>query len=129
MKVWRVAHETLVQNQFPSGPYIASGLTYEIDDALYDMSCSHNGDHHPAPYQDPSLGDIDPQERCGFDSLENCYRWFEGYEGLLQGLGFRIWEYEIPEEKVRIGKFGQALFRPAHVQFVSCSDFKKELVS
>lgn len=129
MKVWRVAHNTLQYQGLPSGPYILDGLSDEASWAVDDMRCAHSDSSHPAPSWDDTLGYIRSWERCGFDSEESLYSWFEGFAGMLDSQGFEIWVYEVPEDKVRVGKFGQALFSQDSAVLKDSHDFKKELVS
>lgn len=87
------------------GPY-----SWEYVDALDGMFADHEGGIHVSPKQDPLLGRIDPDERCGFATLEQLQEWFDGYEADLHELGFIIARYSVPVHIVRYGRT-QAVFR------------------
>ncbi|MFJ3084393.1 hypothetical protein ACIPJG_32205 [Streptomyces halstedii] len=128
MKVWRVAHSEARYQDFPSGPYIEEGLPEKVDQNIDGMRWAHGDRSRPEPHHDASLQRILPRERCGFDSESALYEWFKGYEELLRENGFKVWVYEVPDDKVRVGNFGQALFDQDHLALVDSYDFKKEMV-
>lgn len=128
MKVWRVAHETARYLDFPSGPYFRVGLSEEINTAMDDMCWSHSDADHPDPNHDANLKDIRTEERCGFSSEDSLNDWFAGFIDLLAAYGFKVWVYEVPEVKVRVGKYGQALFDQNFAVLEDSHEFKKELV-
>jgi hypothetical protein len=111
MKVFRVAHKEAMFDGFPAGPYACnSELPTSSVDALRDMRWDHCDDAHPSPLLDSTLGGIADWERCGFDSLEALYEWFDGWVERLIAAGFVMWVYEVPPDAVRVGKRGQAVF-------------------
>lgn len=119
LKVWRVAHSVAKFHDFPSGPYNRHGVSDLVDcTPLYDMSSDHTTYRHPAPHWDAKLQRIAPHERCGFDSHEALDRWFAGWTGPLAACGFRAWVYEVPDEYVRVGAHGQALFDHARAELI-----------
>ncbi|MFD5069166.1 hypothetical protein ACFWNC_14730 [Streptomyces sp. NPDC058369] len=128
MKVWRVAHSSIQFMGFPAGPYICAGLPEEIDENMDEMRWCHGNLSHPEPRHDKSLGRIRAEERCGFDSYDALFEWFTGFEDLLTDNGFKVWVYEVPEDKVRVGKYGQALFAQYFAVLEDSHEFKKELV-
>ena len=74
------------------------------------MFVQHRSGSHPGPCQDELLGHIDPDEHCGFATLEQLQEWFEGYESELGDLGFIVARYSVPVHIVRYGRT-QAVFR------------------
>lgn len=127
MRVWRVAHETYnLYDGFPAGPYITKYLPVEVISATDDMAHSHNDSRHPCPDWDSELNEIREAESCGFASREALFEWFEAeWHDMLQSAGFRVYEYEIPDDKVRVGRVGQALFeRSAAGEPVSVTDVR-----
>ncbi|QAX94034.1 hypothetical protein SEA_EURATIS_39 [Streptomyces phage Euratis] len=123
MRVWRVGHRTALDNGFPSGPYTAKGLTEDDYDRLRGMGWSHSDERHPSPYSDSGLRGIDSSERCGFDSAEALNQWFDEWTEKLAASGFTVWEYEVPDWAVRVGKFGQVVFRADEAVEVSTHEF------
>lgn len=114
MKVWRVAHATATFDGFPSGPYAcAETLPNDIVTALRPMFEGHCDMEHPSPYHDTALRGIASFERCGFTTLESLYEWFDRYTQTLDECGFRVYEYDVPDEFVRVGKNRQAVFGAA----------------
>lgn len=129
MHVYRVAHKKLTCEGLPSGPYVIYGLTPEVRSQLRQMEGAHNWcPRHPSPTSDPALGDIYPWQRCGFDSREMLHEWFQGFTKDLSDAGFAIYTYEVPDEVVKVGKFGQALFDQRQVTLVDVTDFDTNLI-
>lgn len=111
MLIWRVAHKEHTYLGFPSGPYFSAGLPLEIVVNTSGMGDAHSWEpKHPSPSEDPELGWVKADERCGFNSLNALFDWFDGFINLLRENGFVMYMYEVPEKYVRVGKFGQALF-------------------
>lgn len=111
MYIWRVAHPEHTYQGFPSGPYVSAGLTPEIVMNMRPMGDAHNWEpRHPSPKEDPKLGWVRGDERCGFTTLDDLFGWFEGFTDLLRENGFIVYMYDVPDEYVRVGGFGQALF-------------------
>lgn len=112
MRVWRVAHETARDPEgFPSGPYTGHGLPSRQFEMLWLMGSDHSDDWHLPPAKDPLLRDINSSERCGFEWPEVAYEWFAGWLRRLDQCGFLLWEYECPDEYVRVGMNGQLVFK------------------
>jgi len=88
-----------------SGPY-----SWDYADTLEDMFSEHEGGIHVSPRQDDMLGYIDPDEHCGFATLDQLRVWFAGWEEELASLGFIVARYSVPLPLVRYGKT-QAVFR------------------
>jgi hypothetical protein len=66
---------------------------------------------------------IGDAEHCAFDSPDALTGWFEHeYRVLLFAHGFKVFEYEVPEEHARTGEFGQTLFNRAHATLISTTD-------
>lgn len=87
------------------GPY-ADGA----DKNLYEhMNAVHGDADHPSPEDDPMLGEIYPDEHCGFAALCQLEEWFAGYEDILDECGYGISVYTVPLAHVRYGH-QQALF-------------------
>jgi hypothetical protein len=88
------------------------------------MGMDHADYDHPSPYADRALRGISFWERCGFSTREALTDWFADWFEALDGAGFRVWEYEVPDEFVRVGADkGQVCFRPEKVTAVSCEPF------
>lgn|SRR5690349_16863651 len=82
------------------GPYISEHLNSHQNYYLEDMRWDHADSLHPNPFtESPPLG-IQPWQICAFASQDDLLSWFDGYEELLDELGFLVWEIEIPEECV-----------------------------
>lgn len=125
MKVYRVAHATARDSGFPSGPYASyDTLPRESNAILQDMRWEHSDDAHPSPSWDRRLGGIGDHERCGFDSLDALYTWFDGWCERLTLAGFLLWVYEAPPEAVRVGEHGQAVFNPSEARELSSEPLK-----
>ena len=88
-----------------SGPY-----SWDYADVLETMFSEHEGGIHISPKQDDMLGHIDPDEHCGFATLDQLREWFEGWEEELASLGFIVARYSVLLPLVRYGKT-QAVFR------------------
>ncbi|MEG8276374.1 hypothetical protein [Streptomyces sp. AHA2] len=111
MKVWRVAHESAECAGFPAGPYACSSVVpKESLDLIWGMGLSHADDEHPSPYADAELQTVRDWERCGFNSKAALFRWFAGWLGRLDEAGFRLFEYEVPDDRARVGQYGQVVF-------------------
>ncbi len=74
------------------------------------MRYAHQGDRHPAPWMDPDLGLIRWTEVCACDSPATLKAWFHGFWDALAAAGFEVRAYTVPADRVRIGKYGQAVF-------------------
>jgi hypothetical protein len=75
------------------------------------MISAHCDDAHPAPHSPFSgLDFIFDHEHCGFNSREALYDWFATYTGALADGGFMVFIYEVADEYVRVGEFGQVVF-------------------
>jgi len=124
MRVWRVAHKTATQNGFPSGPYNGKGVPVEQYELLWSMGSDHSDAYHPSPYADPELHHIAAHERCGFNSLNALNKWFDGWVEALDGAGFAVYEYDVPDWAARVGRFGQVVFSADEAVEVSSHDFR-----
>lgn len=91
MIVYRVANEN------GHGPYISSNLTRAVKDALEPMYDVHWGAHHPTPDFDHPGHFIREDEICAFSSQTQLLDWFDGFEELLDSLGFRVYEFNVPD--------------------------------
>ena len=112
MIVYRLAHPAshAYVSKVPLGPYAFVPYGYASDDdldAIEAMAAAHNVDHgyHPGPHQDDGLDDRpNSWEFCGFATLRDLTRWFEGYLRPLGRAGFRLYMYDVPPSKVRVGR-------------------------
>ena len=110
MIVYRLAHPKSALFGIPRGPYAFTpyGMASEDDlDAIDDMTAAHNDDRaaHPGPHQDDGLDDRpNSWEFCGFATLRDLTRWFEGYLRPLGRAGFRLYVYDVPPSRVRVGR-------------------------
>jgi hypothetical protein len=87
------------------------------------MRYAHCDDRHPSPHWDRELMGIGDAEHCAFDSPDALTGWFEHeYRVLLFAHGFKVFEYEVPEEHARTGEYGQTLFKRAHATLISTTD-------
>ncbi|MEU7830354.1 hypothetical protein [Nonomuraea sp. NPDC049129] len=126
MHIYRVAHKTHMNGKLPAGPYVRRYAILGADivkrlEWMYDL---HAGSSHSGPQNDPLLQyTIFSWERCGFDSLDNLYRWFEHFTEDLHECGFRIYVYDVAREAVRVGKNGQALFAEDCASELYVADF------
>jgi len=117
MRVFRVGHRWHIRPHLnmPTGPY-AFGFTNFPDyvaERINAMRWCHQGGTHPSPRSD-GLGEIKPTEVCGFASLEALEDWFEHHWRIrLHQVGYRITEYDVPEDHVRQGRY-QVVFTPVH---------------
>lgn len=112
MLIYRVAHEVLTYEDFPSGPYHSASLPFELCQSVSWVLVKAHGDceRHLPPQWDSLLDRIEADERCGFDSLEALYKWFEGFIELLIEHGFLIYVYDVHPRDARVGQNGQAVF-------------------
>jgi hypothetical protein len=110
MLIYRVAHKSIATDGFPSGPYTTYGLPDEVAERLNDMRWAHSNSSHPSPWKDPKLNAIRDHERCGFDSLEMLYEWFEGWTKFLRDSGFAVYTFEVDDSVTRVGEYGQTVF-------------------
>ena len=94
-----------VEKPCGAGPYVGE----EDNPLLKHMMLSHGDAEHPEPWEDDMLGEIYPDEVCGFPTLCSLEEWFSGYEDVLEELGYGIVVYSTPLNTVRYGK-KQALF-------------------
>ncbi|MEV8015667.1 hypothetical protein AB0O76_04770 [Streptomyces sp. NPDC086554] len=126
MKVWRVGHESALDCGFPSGPYTCKGMDRTEANRLWGMADDHCNYTHPSPRADPLLRSIASHERCGFDSRDALNTWFDGWTETLNECSFVVWEYDVPDWAVRVGKFGQVVFIADEAVQVSRHSFKPE---
>lgn len=87
------------------GPY-----TREFEAELSEMFEAHRVGGHPGPQGDELLKGILPKEHCGFATLEQLHKWFDGFHEALHQAGFVIAKYVVPVHLVRYGKT-QLVFR------------------
>lgn len=124
MRVWRVAHSTARADGFPAGPYSHNGvIPSDASARLWAMADDHSYGTHPSPHADFALGWIDAHERCGFDSRDALNSWFDDWTTALAVSGFCVWEYEVPDDAVRVGRRGQAVFSALEAVEVGRHDF------
>lgn len=93
-----------VEDAVGDGPYVSTSPVIAA------MNAMHGDVHHPAPKDDPLLGEPYPDENCGFATLCALEEWFAGYEDELADAGYEISVYTVKREQVRWGK-QQLLFR------------------
>lgn len=103
MKVWRVEHIDTGK-----GPYAVSS-----NEGVYSMLMGPfdhgNMDTHPSPSSDDMdhdglRGIWDYNHRHGFATFEKLMAWFEDTEALLDGNGYIIACYELPDNHVLVGR-------------------------
>ncbi|MGX1133217.1 hypothetical protein RKD49_005407 [Streptomyces glaucescens] len=116
MKVWRVEHETLIDEStgFPAGPYRCAGKLEDESHrlALRNMSWAHCAEDHISPSADARLEYcIMRDEVCGLMSREALDTWFNEWHKTLSAAGFMISVYEVPKDAVRVGSNGQVVFK------------------
>ncbi|MFE1425420.1 hypothetical protein ACFW6C_07630 [Streptomyces fungicidicus] len=109
MRVFRVGHRWHTRSHLntPTGPYAFGWTDFPdyVAERVNAMRWCHQGDTHPSPRED-GLGQIDRWEVCGFSSLDALHAWFEHHWRLrLHQVGYRITEYDVPEDHVRQGGF------------------------
>lgn len=128
MRVFRVEHENFCDYRtgLGCGPYTGRWKVLDesqIDgreaveavehafDVLNDVTYGY--DTHSSrliPACDPSLRGIRRTEACGFDTMEALHNWFRWALEPLKGVGYGIREYEVPDDRCRVGRDGQTLF-------------------
>jgi hypothetical protein len=94
-----------VEKQCGTGPYMAD----DDNPLLKHMMSVHGDADHPEPWDDSLLGEIYPDEVCGFPTLCGLEEWFAGYEDPLSMAGYSIGVYSVPVTSVRYGH-KQAVF-------------------
>lgn len=122
MIVYRLAHREVVDRRtgIPCGPYATGEYCNAWADrhdkmrrffAAQDKLCrlTNNGEH-PTPWADPRLNGIEPNEVCGFESVESLNLWFRGCLTDLEEIGFEVQQFDVPDDLVRVGMSGQAIF-------------------
>ncbi|AUG87128.1 hypothetical protein PBI_NESBITT_56 [Streptomyces phage Nesbitt] len=107
MRVFRVCHRwhDRYGHGIGTGPYAFGYTSFpEYAARLADpMRWCHRGGTHPSPLAEGI--DFDPYDVCGFPSMEALTTWFEHHWRLrLHQAGFRITEFETPEEYVKRGQ-------------------------
>lgn len=129
MKVYRLEHGTIKSERVPlgAGPYC--GMPYweecnyspEYVGAVSEMMADHNSKNgRPSPNMDPTLKRIWPTEACGMISEESLRAWFGRTLSKLIRAGFVIREYDVPDERVRVGSIGgQCVFGAWYATMVS----------
>lgn len=106
MRIWRVEHgsEMHWREEWPSGPYGGNTRITGMGSAHADMA-------HLSPFSDSLLDHrIETQEVCGLISREALDAWFIGFHGQLEGAGFMVSVFEVPDEHARVGMNGQVVF-------------------
>ena len=94
-----------VEKDNGNGPYAD-----DADPTIYEhMNAVHGDADHPDPEEDPMLGEIYPDEHCGFATYCDLVDWFAGYTDVLADAGYHIAVYTMPRELVRWGR-NQCLF-------------------
>lgn len=81
------------------GPYVAD----QGNPVFAHMFAVHGDEDHPEPWDDPMLGEIFPDEVCGFPTLDGLEEWFAGYEDVLEEEGYHIAAYTANISEVRYG--------------------------
>lgn len=94
-----------VEKSCGAGPYVGE----EDNPLLEHMFAVHGDADHPEPWDDPMLGEIYPDEVCGFSTIDALEEWFYGYEDVLDEMGYSIVVYTTKLNLVRYGK-KQSLF-------------------
>lgn len=89
-----------VEKENGEGPYTSE----EGNPAFEHMFAVHGDDDHLEPWDDPMLGEIYPDEVCGFPTLCALEEWFSGYEDVLEEHGYGIAAYTVTLQDVRYGK-------------------------
>ena len=112
MLVYRVAHPTIKERDYPLGPYrarsqpeVEAGLRVELNN----MAWAHTNKEHPSPSEDGIS--INTDNVCGFASLTTLRKWFRGNRDLLYRGQFRVFVYDVPKRCVRQGRI-QLMFDP-----------------
>lgn len=95
MRVYRIATAE------GTGPYRSSRLPACILQALRPMYNKHHDINRPTPELDFPRHYMGAYDICAFSSQAQLLDWFDGFEELLAGLGFIVWELEVPEMYVR----------------------------
>lgn len=90
------------------GGETGSALGAEQDALCWDW----NDASHPSPFRDYSLAYIRQEEACGTTSWDDLVHWFgeNRIQRWVERFGFVVRKYEVPDEKCRVGKYGQVLF-------------------
>lgn len=72
---------------------------------------------HPTPFEDPGIGTIRRErEVCACTSLAALYQWFSGWADELTHKGYIVRVVDVPEEFVRVGSHGQAVYSREHAR-------------
>lgn len=99
MIVYRIEKEDGV------GPYFSRNYKDLVDENGMTMLEYHGGDYinHPCPPED-GIRDIEPEEFCGFESMDALNDWFEDWIPILIEAGYKIVTYDVSTSFVRFGK-------------------------
>ena len=123
MIVYRVEHESIkdpdtghlagpFQNlEVPSHLSLRQLMAYEIAVSRLVGHLNSDPDRYRTPAAEPHIGLIERDEICGVRSVEALHDWFGDSLPWLENCGFRISEYEVPDEYVKCGMTGQVVFR------------------
>jgi len=124
MNVFRVAHTVSRKHgAYPSGPYsqrvepeLPAGT---VENLIRPMGYAHSDDPcHPSPVYDTQLWSIAVDEVCGMTDRPSLNEWFDGWRGRLKRYGYQVYVYEVPDEDVRVGSFGQCVFRYENARLI-----------
>jgi hypothetical protein len=63
---------------------------------------------------------------CGFQSANQLFEWFEGFEYSLEKYGFQVKVFEVDDEDVYSGKY-QVVFKKANAELVKSMPFEAAL--
>jgi len=109
IRVYRIEH-----------PIDGYGPYNSIDwDGQDDMSYEHNSDgRHTHPIRDPKLGPVRWSERCGCDSAVSLLTWFSLWLDRLADAGFQVVVLDVPSNRVKVGRHGQAVYEENHAREV-----------
>lgn len=110
-----------VENKEGDGPYNSTGYVEE----LHEMAIEHRNDAHPNPWRDEMLQSISSEERCGFSSVWDVRRWFEGFTIRLAENGYHVSIYDVPYEDIRHGE-SQVLFTRRGLKPTTIIEFERE---
>lgn len=117
VEFWRLAHPLAVDEAgTPFGPYQVAGQPSQrlirswgemADDALDDLDtlCESHADdlEHPSSLRDGLVRHSEDADGrySGCASREQLLGWFAGWLRVLDMMGFRVYLYEVPRDRVR----------------------------